>query len=202
MDEIILVGAGGHARACIDVIESTGRYKIAGLVEKDTLNNQINLGYAVIGDDSELQGLRQKYGHALITVGQTKAPDTRVRLFQLLNQLDYALPMIASLKAHVSQHAQIGDGTIVMHGAIVNANARIGKNCIINNQSLIEHDVLVGNHCHISTGTILNGESQVEHESFVGSGSVVRERIKIGPQSFVAGGTRVMRDLPSNSNYK
>ncbi len=35
MDKIILVGAGGHARSCIDVIELTGFYKIAGLVEKD-----------------------------------------------------------------------------------------------------------------------------------------------------------------------
>ena len=202
MDEIILVGAGGHARACIDVIESTGRYKIAGLVEKDTLNNQINLGYAVIGDDSELQGLRQKYGHALITVGQTKAPDTRVRLFQLLNQLDYALPMIASLKAHVSQHAQIGDGTIVMHGAIVNANARIGKNCIINNQSLIEHDAIIGDHCHIATGAIVNGEVTVGNESFIGSGTVTKQCISIGSHCIIGAGVTLKSDLESNQVIK
>ena len=40
MDEIILVGAGGHARSCIDVIELSGQYKIAGLVEKDKKNGQ------------------------------------------------------------------------------------------------------------------------------------------------------------------
>jgi len=34
VDIIILIGAGGHTRACIDVIEHEGQFRIAGLVEK------------------------------------------------------------------------------------------------------------------------------------------------------------------------
>ena len=43
MDEIILIGSGGHARSCIDVIESTGLYKIVGLVENKTTLTEDNL---------------------------------------------------------------------------------------------------------------------------------------------------------------
>ena len=64
MDEIILIGAGGHARACIDVIELSGQYKIAGLVGKDKKNRQGNLGYPILGTDDDLRDLRQKYSHA------------------------------------------------------------------------------------------------------------------------------------------
>ena len=33
--EILLIGAGGHCRACIDVIRAEGRFAIAGVVERD-----------------------------------------------------------------------------------------------------------------------------------------------------------------------
>ena len=69
MDKIILVGAVGHARFCIDVIELSGFYKIAGLVEKDNADGNENLGYPIIGTDDDLHDLRNKYELALVTVG-------------------------------------------------------------------------------------------------------------------------------------
>ena len=58
MNEIVLIGSGGHTRSCIDVIESTGQYKIAGLVEKNNSDITENLGYPVIGKDDDLSNLR------------------------------------------------------------------------------------------------------------------------------------------------
>ena len=80
MNEIILIGAGGHARSCIDVIELSGLFKIAGLVEKGKLKNKENLGYPIIGTDDDLQNLRQKYSHSLITVGQIGRASCRERV--------------------------------------------------------------------------------------------------------------------------
>ena len=51
MNEIILIGSGGHARACIDVIELSGQFKIVGFVEKNEKDNQVSLGYPIIGTD-------------------------------------------------------------------------------------------------------------------------------------------------------
>ena len=82
MDEIILVGAGGHARACIDVIELSGQCKIAGLVEKDKKNGQENLGYPILETDDDLRYLRPKYSYALVTIGQIESPTTRIKLFE------------------------------------------------------------------------------------------------------------------------
>ena len=96
MDEIILVGAGGHARVCIEVIEQGGQYKIAGLVEKNDTSGHNNLGYPIIGTDNDLANLRQKYEYALVTIGQVKSAATRVQLFDLLNDLEYKLPVIFS----------------------------------------------------------------------------------------------------------
>ena len=198
MDEIILIGAGGHARACIDVIELSGKFKLAGLIEKAEVNSQKNLGYPIIGTDNDLQDLRQKYDYALITVGQIKSPKIRIRLYDILNQLDYFLPCIISPKAYVSKHAQIKAGTIIMHGAIVNASAKIGKNCIINNKVLIEHDAIIGDHCHIATGAIVNGKVSVGCESFVVSRVVTKQCITIGNNCVIGAGAILKNDVEPN----
>ena len=124
---VILIGAGGHAHACIDVIEQHGQYQIAGLVGMQEEMHTQHLGYAVIATDAELPQLAKDYQYAFITVGQIRSPDTRIRLYQQAIQLGFTLPDIIAPTAHVSSHASIGAGTIVMHGAIVNAGAKVGK---------------------------------------------------------------------------
>ena len=202
MDEIVLVGAGGHARACIDVIELAGQYKIAGLVEKDESNSERNLGYPIVGTDEDLQNLRKKYQYAFITVGQIKSAAIRVQLFNMLKDLEYKLPLIVSPRAYVSKHAQIGDSTIVLHDAMVNANAKVGKNTIINNKALIEHDAFIGDHCHIATGVIVNGEVTIDNESFIGSGAVTRQSVSIGNNCIIGAGVIVKKDIDSDQVIK
>ena len=197
MNEIILVGAGGHARSCIDIIELSGQFRIVGLVEKDNAVIHENLGYPVIGSDNDLQSLRQKYEYALVTVGQIKSPAIRIRLFKQLQELEYQLPVIQSPRAYVSKHSQIGIGTVISHDAIVNANARVGENCIINNKALIEHDAVVCDHCHIATGAIINGEVTICSESFVGSGVITKQSITIGSKCFIRAGTIIKHDVKS-----
>ena len=202
MNEIILIGAGGHARSCIDVIELSGLFKIAGLVEKDEEIKDDNLGYPVIGTDNDLPELRQQYNNALITIGQIKSPEIRIKLYQVLKKLDFKLPTIISPQAYVSKHTQIGEGSIIMHGATVNANAKIGINCIINSKSLIEHDAVIGDHCHIAPGAIINGEVSVGNKTFVGSGAVTKQCISIGNNCIIGAGVILKSDVDSNQVIK
>lgn len=202
MDEIILVGAGGHARSCIDVIELLGQYKIAGMVEKDENYWDENLEYPILGTDDDLSELRKKYSLSLVTLGQIKTPARRIKLFQRLQELNFHFPVIISPRAYVSKHAQIGKGTIILHDVIVNVNARVGKNCIVNNKALIEHDAIVGDHCHIATGAILNGGVNVGSRSFVGSGVVTKHSVSIGNDCIIGAGVVVKSDFKSNQIIK
>ena len=198
---IILIGAGGHAHACIDVIEQHGQYQIAGLVGMQEEMHTRHLGYDVIATDADLPQLAKDYECALITVGQLQSPDKRIRLYQQAIELGFSSPSIVAPTAYVATHASIGAGTIVMHGAIVNARASVGMNCIINTTALIEHDAIVGDHCHISTGAILNGRVSVGSGSFVGSGSVIRDRISIGENCVVGMGLCVRHSQADNSRF-
>ena len=157
------------------------------------------LGYEVLGDDDNLPKLYKKYPNALITVGQIKSTDLRVKLFQQLQSLGFELVTVISPRAYVSKNACLGVGTIVMHDALVNTKARIGNNCILNTKSLVEHDALVEDHCHISTGSIVNGGTIIREKTFVGSNTITKEYITIGKHSFIGGGLRVLCDLPDNT---
>jgi len=202
MDKILLIGAGGHAHSCIDVLEEENQFEIAGLIEKGESISNESLGYPVIGTDDDLKVLRQQYKNALVTVGQIKSPAIRVKLYQLLKELDFTLPVIVSSHAYVSKHAQIGEGSIIMHGVIINANAIIGNNCIINNRALIEHDAVIGDHCHIATGAIINGAVSVGNETFIGSGVVTKQCISIGNQCVIGAGSIIKKDIESNQIIK
>ena len=54
MKPLLLIGCGGHARSLIDIIDSTGKWQIRGLIG---LPNQIGhkvSGHPVIGFDDDL----------------------------------------------------------------------------------------------------------------------------------------------------
>jgi len=196
---LILIGAGGHARACIDVIEHLDTFDIAGLIGNEEELQHECLGYRVIATDSDFPELAKQYQYALITVGQLESALVRQRLYDQALAVGFKLPTIISPSAHLSRHAVVGDGTMVLHGATVNAGAKVGNNCIINTNALIEHDAIVADHCHISTGAIVNGAANIGLGSFVGSGSIIKQGITLGNNCVVGMGIAIRHHHAENS---
>ena len=201
-EKIILIGGGGHCKSCIDVIEAQGRFQIMAIVDLKEMVGQYVLCYKIDAVDGGIPKLVKKYKHCLITIGQIKSAAKRVAFFKKLKIIGAKFPVIVSPHAYVSKHASIGEGSILMHGVIVNAGASIGKNCIINSGAIIEHDATVGDYCHISTGAVINGGVRIGERVFVGSNSVTKEYITIGNGSVIGAGLRVAGDLEINSFLK
>jgi len=199
-ETLLLIGAGGHAAACIDVVERDGRFTVAGLVGSAAEAGKQVLGYSILGTDEDLPRLMGRFPKALITVGHIKTPDPRIRIFESLQRLGYLLPAIVSKHAYVSKHASIGSGSIIMHGAIVNARAVVGRNCIVNSQSLVEHDAVIADHCHVATAAVINGGARVGKGTFIGSGCTVREGVTIGERCRIGMGQQILVDCESGSD--
>ena len=199
MKKIILIGGGGHCKSCIDVIETENKYKIIGIIDKKKMKFLLNYKVFV---ESYLDNKLIKKNYALVTVGQIKNYKVRAKLFNRLKDLGYKIPSIISPLAYISKHAVIGQGTIVMHGVIVNAGAVIGNNCIINTNSLIEHDVVIGDHVHISTEVTINGSVIIGDKVFIGSRSIIKNNINIGDYSIVGANSYIKKNLEKKSFKK
>lgn len=198
---LVMVGAGGHARSCIDVIRDLSSYDDIILVGNQTEIGARVDGYEVVSSDDDLPRLRRSYQEGFVGIGQVGISSSRANLYQRLIELDFSLPTLVSPRSYVSPRAEIGPGTIIMHGAVVNAGARIGKNCIVNTRAIVEHGSIVDDHCHISTGVILNGGVTVGARSFIGSGAVVMQEVKIGEQCVVGMGCSLRVNVVSGDRF-
>lgn len=202
MKSLILIGNGGHCRSCIEVINTSRKFKIKGIIvhPKDQINSFMN--YKVLGNDQNLNSCFDSKDLALICVGHIPKPDIRIRLYNLLKDNNISLATVRSKYSIISKNVLIDNGTVVMHNVIINSGVKVGKNCILNTKSLIEHDVKIGDHCHISTGAIINGGAEIGYGCFLGSGVIIREGIKIGDNTIISAGQIVMGDVPSGSVIK
>lgn len=199
---LLLIGAGGHARSCIEVIESAG-LRVFGLIDRDTrmLGSDV-FGYPVLGNDAELLDLVKDSDGALITVGQIGRPKVRVELYETL-VLNGIVPVkVSASTARISRHASVGQGSVVMHQVIVNAGAQVGVNCIINTGAIIEHDAEIGDHCHVAIGVVIGGGVRIGAGSFLGAGAVISHGVAVGPGSIIGAGCVVMSDCAAETFMK
>ena len=191
---IVIIGGGGHCLTIFGVIDAEGKWEIAGFIDPDSAAPLVKLGVPWLGDDDTLTNLSIEHAH--VGIGQIKSPKKRKVAYERLIGSDIGLPVIVAPSAYVASTADIGHGTMIAHGSIVNTQAEIGRNGILNNRCVIEHGAVIGNHCHIAPGAIVLGECSIGDESFVGAGAIVKEGIRIGSNVVVGAGVIVKSNVP------
>ncbi|KEH98041.1 acetyltransferase [Clostridium massiliodielmoense] len=195
MDKIVLVGGGGHCKVIIDIIKSISKYKIVGITDANTSEEQI-IGVPIIGNDDVLEDLyNQGVKNAFVCVGALNNIKIRDKIFNKLKSLGFSMPKLIHKNAIVSPYAKVGDGTCVMAGAIVNAGAIIEENCIINTGSIIEHDCLIGRNTHVSPKASIAGGSKIGCNCHIGTGSTIIQEIEIESNVVVGAGAVVVNNI-------
>jgi sugar O-acyltransferase (sialic acid O-acetyltransferase NeuD family) len=195
MEPIMLIGGGGHCLSCIDVLRSSGIYEIVGILDTPDKAGTTLSGIKVIGTDDDISELANKYRNFLITIGQIKSCEKRIRIYNTVKRNGGNLPVVVSPKAYVSPSAFVDEGTIVMHNALINAN------CIINTGALIEHEASIGDFCHISTQAIVNGQVVVGKNSFIGSNSVIANNLTLPDDIILAAGACLLKSPETAGVY-
>ena len=199
MKPLILIGGGGHCKSVIEAVESQGR-KILGVLDMPENVGKDVLSTKIIGIDDEIPSYVDK-AEFVITVGLIKNPATRIKLHNRVKEAGGKLATIIASTAYVSKYATIGEGTVVMHHAFVNAGARVGCNVILNTFTNIEHDVVIGDHCHISTGTMVNGDCKIGNKVFVGSQVVISNGLNICDDTIIGAGSAVVTNVIKKGIY-
>lgn len=199
--KLILIGGGGHAKACIDVIESCKDYKINGIIDLADKIGTNTLGYPIIGNDKDIEKyIRQDYWF-LVTIGHIKNAIPRENAYKNVITSGGKLATIISPLAYVSKHATVKEGSIIMHGAKVNAASHVGANCIVNTNADIEHDTFIDNNTHISTHSVINGGCRIGNRVFIGSCSVVTQNVHICDDVIIGAGTNIHKSITEKGTY-
>ncbi|WP_273428504.1 acetyltransferase [Chitinibacter tainanensis] len=198
--KLVLIGAGGHSRSCLDVALTSG-WEVAGFL--DPKPEATIFDFTRLGGDEWLDNLgSRKNDYSFhVAVGQIKGADVRRKIFNDILQRQLPIATLIALDASVSKFAQIGQGCTIHHHAIINAATSISSNCIINTSAVIEHDVTVGAHSHISTGAILNGGVQIGDGCMIGSRAVILPGLKLASNTIIGAGAVVTKSIESAGTW-
>ncbi len=199
MDEILLVGAGGHCKSVIDVARRAGR-SLLGILDRPGGDGGMLLDCPIIGTDDDMSRYADRV-EFLVSVGAIGCASTRIRLYDRIKSVGGRMATLISPSACVSCYAEVGDGTVVMHRAVINASAVVGVNCIINTGADIEHDTTIGDHTHISTGAMINGGCRIGSGVFVGSGAVLAQGVSVADGAVIGAGAVVLRSILAPGTY-
>lgn len=183
MATINLFGASGHAKVIMDIINAQ-RDEVGVLYDDAPHCAEIHGKLVRKASDVMVEG------PLIISIGSNRVR----KLISERYPLQYA-PAVHP-KAQISESAVIGEGTVVMQGAIVQADAQIGRHCIINTGASVDHECRIGDFVHISPHATLCGNVHVGEGSWIGAGSTVIPGIKIGCWCTIGAGSVVVRDIP------
>jgi len=196
---VVVYGAGGQARVLVELMDRAGICPVAGLVDDNPeLHGTKVDGIPVLGGIEKLNSIIRvhRIHRAVIAVGDNVM---RKKFADHARALGLRLPVLVHPTAYVSPTARLGDGTVIMAGAIVSTHATLGELCIVNTQASVDHDCYIGDCVHIAPGVTLAGNVTVGNGSLLGVGSCVIPGLCIGDDSVVGAGAVVIRDVPSNS---
>ncbi|MGO4906002.1 acetyltransferase [Flavobacterium sp. W20_MBD1_R3] len=181
-----LFGASGHCKVIIDIIASTPDLTIEGIVDDHPKHDDI---FTIpVYNTKIFQTFSDK--QVIVSVGDNS---TRKKI---VNQLLAQYPIAVHTRAIVSNHAFIGEGTVIMAGAVINPDAVIGQHCIINTAAVIEHECKISSFVHISPQAALAGDVTVGEGTHIGIGAVIIQGIKIGKWATIGAGAVVISDVP------
>jgi sugar O-acyltransferase (sialic acid O-acetyltransferase NeuD family) len=180
-NEFTLIGAGGHAKVIIELIEESGG-SVKEVMDSNPALTQL-MGYSVIQE--------QKPSYTIIvSVGNNK---TRQRITEKCEGL---FGRAIHPHANISKRSSIGDGSVVMAGTSINAETVIGKHCIINTNASVDHECKISDFVHIAPNASLGGNVTVGEGSWIGIGSCIIQGITIGQWATIGAGTVIVEDVP------
>ncbi len=197
---VVILGGGGHAKVLISVIRKLP-WTIAGYVDPRDVGPV--LGVRHVGGDDVLSNLLARHPGcaAAIGVGKVDATTRRASIQAAAEALGYVFPTFVSPDAVVNGEGELGAGTVVFDGAVVNTGVVTGPTCVVNTNATVEHDCRFGTNVHIGPGATVCGGVRIGDHTFVGAGAVVIHGVRIVEGCLVGAGAVVTDELTEPGTY-
>ncbi len=199
--QVVIIGAGGHAKVIADIVQKSGDIVYGFLddnLPKDTIIAN-NPKLRVIGD------LNVRFTFPIthpdlefvIAIGNNKR---RKKIAEKnIPNMKYYTAIHPS--ANIGIDVSIGEGTVIMANTCINSSAKIGKHCIINTGAIIEHDNKLEDYVHVSPNATLCGTVKVGELTHIGAGATVKNNIDITSNCIIGAGAVVIKIIEEEGTY-
>jgi len=194
---IVVIGASGHAKVVIDIIEQQGSFKIVGLIDSFKEPGTRMMGYDVIGREDSIAELiaTEEITGGIIAIGHNWV---RCRIAKGIRELapDFAFVNAIHPSARIAREVTLGHGVAVMAGVSVNPGTQIGDFCFLNTNSSLDHDNILGEFSCIQPNAATGGNVKIGAFSAISMGANVIHGVTIGSHTVVGAGSAVLSDIP------
>ena len=193
-EQVIIIGAGGHGKVIADIVRSCGD-SVLGFLDDSPDSPEEVCGIPVLGRTENY--VNYPDARFVIAIGNGSV---RRKVAERLSDAKWYTAIHSG--ATVSPMGTvIGEGTVIMAGAVVNPCALIGKHCIINTKASVDHDNRIGDYTHISVGATLAGTVMVGDTVWVGAGAVISNNLSICDNCMIGAGSVVVRSIEETGTY-
>ena len=124
--------------------------------------------------------------------------DNRIRHI-IVQKIKHAFTTVIAQSSLIDRSVNIGEGSQLLHGVIIQSDTHIGRHTIVNTGATIDHDCSVGDFCHIAPNATLCGDVSVGEGTLIGAGSIIIPGIKIGKWCTIGAGSVVLNDVTDHS---
>lgn len=183
---VYLIGASGHAKVVIEILEKQNIHVSALLDANPEIKSLLN--YDVY--ENFPSAFYPRNDKLIITIG-----NNTIRK-RIASSLTHQFISAIHPNANVSSRAVIDSGTVIMAGASINSDVKIGKHVIINTNASVDHDCVIGDFVHLSPNVALGGDVQVGEGTHIGIGTCVIQGIRIGKWCTIGAGAVIIKDIP------
>lgn len=189
---MIIVGAGGHAREVLSVIEEHEMTDRITFFDNITGHDKL-YDYDVIACIEDVNLEFEKDDSYVLAIGGQKG---KQKLNQLFLDLNGKPRSIVSKTAYVGLHdVTLGVGLNIMRDVFISNSVAIGDYTLLNHRSSVHHHVTIGQYCEISPGAQLLGGCKIGDFCFVGAGSIILPNIVVGNNATIGAGSVVTKNV-------
>ncbi|MGI6732407.1 MAG: acetyltransferase [Anaerovoracaceae bacterium] len=195
-NKLIIIGASGHGKVIADIAIKMNKWQSIAFLDDDE-SIKTSMGLEVIGKTADAFTYKDEADFFVAIGSNTTREKIQDKLIeQGLNVLSLIHP-----SAVIGTDVEIGIGSVVMAGVVINSSSRIGKGCIINTSSSLDHDNVIEDYVHISPGVRTAGSVSIGKGTWLGIGSIVSNNVNICSGCKVGAGAVVVKDITEPGTY-
>lgn len=192
--DIVILGAGGHGRVVLDVLQQAREHVVKGFIDSNPqLWGRRVDGVPVLGGPDLLTDLAsQGIEGAIVAIGDN---GVRRQFADLVDSAGLELANAIHPSANLARTVTVGCNVVIAAGALVCAHCQIGDSVILNTGCIVDHESMVGTAAHVCPGVKVAGHVTVESGAFVGIGATIIQNLRIGYDSVTGAGSVVIEDV-------